>query len=207
MERDCDFYVEADCCLLCGVPESIAPEIFETGASHCFVRRQPRSQDEIDLTVKAMWSSEVDCIRYRGCDAALLDRLAMAGLSDQADHPGPPQAQRLCDKVSFAFEIDDTPASAASVASAFRADMRANEKTVLPALLDRKSVWISWFENRFHGVRFSRSDDGRFVAQLRSRSALQGLGWLVDDWLRAIGATDIRWQAKDDPASTSPMPM
>jgi hypothetical protein len=26
------FYVEPDCCLLCGVPEDIAPEIFETGA-------------------------------------------------------------------------------------------------------------------------------------------------------------------------------
>lgn len=57
-----DFYVEPDCCLLCGVPEDLAPEVFQSGENHCFVKRQPCSRDEVDRTVRAMWSSEVDCI-------------------------------------------------------------------------------------------------------------------------------------------------
>jgi hypothetical protein len=57
-----DFYVEPDCCLLCGVPEDIAPEIFYTGEHHCSIIRQPCSPDEIDRTIRAMWSSEVDSI-------------------------------------------------------------------------------------------------------------------------------------------------
>jgi hypothetical protein len=82
-----DFYVEADCCLLCGISEDIAPEVFQTGEDHCFAKRQPCSLDEVDRTIRAMWSSEVDCIRYRGRDAGLLDRLARAGMIGQADHP------------------------------------------------------------------------------------------------------------------------
>lgn len=82
-----DFYVEADCCILCGVPEEIAPEIFETGDDHCFVKRQPCSQEEVDRAIRAMWSGEVDCIRYRGRDGGVLDRIARAGMIGQADHP------------------------------------------------------------------------------------------------------------------------
>src|SRR5262245_42256398 len=81
-----DFYVEPGCCLLCGVPEDIAPEIFQTGEKHCSVVRQPCSPGEIDRTIRAMWSGEVDCIRYRGRDATILDRLARADMAYLADH-------------------------------------------------------------------------------------------------------------------------
>lgn len=75
------FYVEPDCCLLCGVPESIAPELFETGEKHCTVKRQPVISAEVDKTIRAMWSSEVDCIRYSGTDEMVLRRLGQAGMS------------------------------------------------------------------------------------------------------------------------------
>ena len=98
-----DFYVEPDCCLLCGVPEDIAPEIFQTGEDHCSIIRQPCSPDEIDRTIRAMWSSEVDCVRYGGQDAAMLERLARAGMAGQADHRphSPGSSTRLRDQVSF----------------------------------------------------------------------------------------------------------
>lgn len=203
-----DFYVEPDCCLLCGVPEDIAPEIFETGEQHCSIKRQPLSQDEVDRTVRAMWSSEVDCIRYRGRDPVLLDRLVRAGLGYQADHPAELNAPiNLRDRVSFRLSTDTGLLTASVIASAFRADMRASGRKVLPAMFGRQTVWVSWFQNRYHKVRFADQGDGKAVARLQSRIALQGLAWLVDDWLRTKNAKDIRWEADGDPMSGSRTPM
>jgi hypothetical protein len=206
---DGDFYVEPDCCLLCGVPEDIAPEVFQTGENYCFVKQQPCSQDELDRTIRAMWSSEVDCIRYRGQDAELLARLARGGMSDQADHPHQLNARSAPpDQVSFSLpQGGAVPAFAAQIAEVFRTDMRANGSSVLPALFGPRTVWISWFQYRFHGVRFINARNGRIVAQLRSRTALQGLAWLVDDWLRTKEAGGIRWEATGDAASARPKPM
>lgn len=204
-----DFYVEPNCCLLCGVPEDVAPEVFRTGENHCFVKRQPCSRDEVDRTIRAVWSSEVDCIRYRGHDAGLLDRLTRAGMIGQVDHPqqlGAPPALR--DQVSFGMRLESRlPTSASQVASVLRADMRRSGRRILPALFGRRIVWISWFQHRFHRVHLTTEGDGRFVAHLQTRTALPGLAWLVDDWLRAAGAEGIRWAATGDPSSASPTPM
>jgi hypothetical protein len=207
--KDGDFYVEPGCCLLCGVPEDLAPEVFQTGEDHCFVRRQPCSRDEVDRTIRAMWSSEVDCVRYRGHDPGLLDRLARAGMSGQADHPRRLGAQAaLRDKVTFSMTSESgLSPTALGVASALRTDMRASGRRVLPALFGRRSIWVSWFGNQFHQVRVIEECNGKLVAHLQSRTALPGLAWLVHDWLRAKGAEGVLWQTDGDPDSLSPMPM
>jgi hypothetical protein len=204
-----DFYVEPDCCLLCGVPEGIAPEVFQTGEDYCFVKRQPSSQDEVDRTIRAMWSSEVDCIRYRGHEAALLDRLARAGMTDQADYPHTPDSPpALRDRVIFSMPVGINPPTYASqIANDLRTYLRASGKKVLPPLLGRRTVWVSWIQNQFHRVHLIDDGAGRFVVHLRSGIALQGLAWLVDDWLRATGAEGIRWETTGDPTSASATPM
>jgi hypothetical protein len=201
-----DFYVEPDCCLLCGVPEAIAPDIFQTGEDHCSVIRQPCSPSEIDRTIRAMWSSEVDCVRYRGQDAAMLERLARAGMAGQADHRNI-SGSSARDQVSFEMRKGASPTDASQLAKAFRKDMRIEGRKVLPALLGRRSVWVSWYQNRFHLVRFADAGQGRFVARLQWTMAIQGLAWLVDDWLRAQLVENIRWEATGDPTSASPTPM
>lgn len=207
--QDGDFYVEPDCCLLCGVPESIAPNIFETGENHCSVKRQPTSQDEVDRTVRAMWSSEVDCIRYRGRDTSMLRRLARAGMADRTDHPIQSESTaKLRDHVSFYISAETNLANSAHfIADAFRDDMRTGDNRVLPVIFGRRDVWVSWYQNRFHLVRFIDGGSGLFIASLRSRTALQGLAWLVDDWLRARRAHGICWKAagSDMPESATPM--
>jgi hypothetical protein len=203
-----DFYVEPDCCLLCGVPEDIAPEIFHTGEHHCFMVRQPCSRNEIDRTIRAMWSSEVDCVRYGGRDATMLERLARAGMTGQADHGNATSVPvRLRDQAVFEMPDGTRLTDADQVAAAFRDDMRAKGNKVLPALLGKRSVWVSWFRNRFHLVRFADAGQGRIVAHLRWTMAAQGLAWLVDDWLRAQSVENIRWEATGDPTSASPTPM
>ena len=155
-----------------------------------------------------MWSSEVDCVRYRGQDAAILERLARAGMTDQADNRHiSVSSTRLRDQVSFEMLEGASLTDASQVAKAFREDMRAKGKKVLPALLGRRSVWVSWYQNRFHLVRFTDAGPGRFVARLRWTMAVQGLAWLVDDWLRAQSVENIRWQVTGDPTSTSLTPM
>ncbi len=206
--EDGDFYVEADCCLRCGVPEDVAPEIFHTGEHYCSIVRQPCSPDEVDRTIRAMWSSEVDCVRYRGRDVIMLQRLARAGMASQADHGQSATAPtRLRDRVSFEMAEGTSLVASVRIASEFRADMRAKGNKVLPALLGKRSVWVSWFQKHFHRVRFADAGQGRFVARLGPTTAIQGFAWLVDDWLTAKGAENIRWEVTGDPISTSRTPM
>lgn len=194
------FYIEPDCCMLCGVPEDIAPELFETGGKHCALKRQPRTDSEIDKAIRAMWSSEVDCIRYSGSDEAILARLGEAGMSAYADDPKAGKFVALTrDSVNFTLPTGSIAApSPATLAEMFRRDLRRDGTTVLPALLGRETVRLSWFRRIFHSVSFGPGEDARtMTAVLKSKSALMGLAWLVDDWLRSQKATAIIWRAKE----------
>src|SRR5215831_15022357 len=62
------FYVEDGCCIACGIPEGVAPDLFTFEASHCYVKKQPCTGAEINRMFQAIWSAEVQCIRYRGND-------------------------------------------------------------------------------------------------------------------------------------------
>ena len=84
------FYVANDCCITCGVPVDIAPELFSWDErieypGHCFVSRQPANNAEVDLMLEVMKCAEVDCLRYRGDDRALRGRLAQEGHNNQCE--------------------------------------------------------------------------------------------------------------------------
>lgn len=191
------FYVKPNCCLLCGVPESIAPELFETGENECTVKRQPMTDIELGKAIRAMQSSEVDCIRYSGRNEAILRRLGQAGMAALADDPRAASTTPLeRDCVTFTwphgFRGHGTPAK---IAREFRRDMRHGGNTVLPAFLKRNTVQVSWYERNFHAVTFERTNDKRtFAAVLSSGNVLIGIAWLVDDWLKSKGAMNITWQ-------------
>lgn len=73
-----DFYVEQDCCLACGVPEVIAPDLVAHEKErywHCYWKKQPETPDELDRAVKILHTQELDCHRYGGSDPAILERL------------------------------------------------------------------------------------------------------------------------------------
>lgn len=84
------FYIENECCITCGVPVDIAPDLFSWDEQipypgHCFVSRQPANGTEVDLMVEVMKCTEVDCLRYRGDDQELRRRLVQEGHEDQCD--------------------------------------------------------------------------------------------------------------------------
>ena len=73
-----DFYVGFDCCLTCEVPTTIAPDLFAYGdepSFGCFVKRQPESEAELARMVDVFANQELDCIRYRGDDSGIIERL------------------------------------------------------------------------------------------------------------------------------------
>jgi len=88
---DGDFYVEKDCCTMCDVPMVEAPELFTyaIGADgepdHYYVSRQPKNDAELTDMLSVIQCAEFRCVRYRGSDPDLLQRLIDLGESDVCD--------------------------------------------------------------------------------------------------------------------------
>ena len=72
-----DFYVEDQCCTMCAIPFTEAPALFgtTTDESHCFVKKQPSTDIELDEMVNAIRCAEFDCIRYGGSNRTIQIRL------------------------------------------------------------------------------------------------------------------------------------
>jgi hypothetical protein len=67
-----DFWVEAQCCLLCGVPWDVAPDLFDYDSRSCWVKRQPVTDDERRRMIRVLDTQELGCIHYSGSDPQLL---------------------------------------------------------------------------------------------------------------------------------------
>jgi hypothetical protein len=91
-----DFYVQDNCCISCDVPRSIAPDLFSyhvtnneshpgTKSHHCSFSKQPKSADEISRTIDVMAHQGVDCIRYKGSDAQIIEEIKNKGQQDFLD--------------------------------------------------------------------------------------------------------------------------
>jgi ferredoxin len=98
MNADGDFYVEDNCCTACGVPESIAPDLFSYEVTeyesrpgkkskqyHCFFSKQPKSSDEINRTLDVIAHQEINCIRYKGEDNQIVEEMKKKDLQDFLD--------------------------------------------------------------------------------------------------------------------------
>src|SRR5690349_11132443 len=82
-----NFYVETDCCLACGVPQWIAPELFAPLEEHdqCFVKKQPQTPEELDQMIEVMATQDLGCIRYRGRHEATIRRILEVCEADAID--------------------------------------------------------------------------------------------------------------------------
>jgi hypothetical protein len=71
-----DFFVEAGCCTMCGVPQSQAPELFTDDGTQCYVAKQPGSSTELHKMYGVLAAQDLDCVRYGGRDATILAALS-----------------------------------------------------------------------------------------------------------------------------------
>jgi hypothetical protein len=81
------FYVEKDMCIICGAPESVAPDLIgfhedpsgTDAESHCYFKKQPQTPEEIDRAVKAVRANCCGCYWYAGSDPEVKKKLRNAG--------------------------------------------------------------------------------------------------------------------------------
>jgi hypothetical protein len=87
------FYVEEGQCIECLGPCGLAPEFVGhmdeppgmRGASHCYIKKQPATPEELDRMVEAMKTSLCSGLRYCGDDPVVLERLRKAGQAGKCD--------------------------------------------------------------------------------------------------------------------------
>jgi hypothetical protein len=64
-----DFYVEETCCMSCGVPQAIAPDLVgwtSEDPQQCYWVKQPLTADELDRAIKIIHAQEIGRHRYSG---------------------------------------------------------------------------------------------------------------------------------------------
>jgi len=81
------FYVENLCCLLCDLPNYVAPEMFRYTADrdHCFIHHQPETPAELQKMMEVLKNQDLVCIRCRSHDSQLLAQLREHDLQEICD--------------------------------------------------------------------------------------------------------------------------
>jgi hypothetical protein len=102
-----DFYVQDQVCISCGAPEAQAPDLIEHSKlkyGHCYFKKQPQAQDEIDRAIDAIAVSCISGLRYGGKDEKILKRLYEIGEEEQCDHkPIGKYKMQVWTKVAFTY--------------------------------------------------------------------------------------------------------
>src|SRR5580658_1040883 len=74
-----DFYVEDKCCVFCGVPQVVAPDLVEwvngREIPHCRWKKQPSTPEELKQAFAIFDGQELGCHRYAGIDPAVQERI------------------------------------------------------------------------------------------------------------------------------------
>jgi ferredoxin len=81
-----DYYVEDGCCTSCGMPTTVAPDLFSyANDGHCYVSKQPADGKEVFQMLQAFAVQDIGCIRYKGLNRVIQIKLIAAGEGDQCD--------------------------------------------------------------------------------------------------------------------------
>ena len=87
------FYVENERCILCLLPHHEAPTLMgimrnskdSDKHSHCYFKRQPESDEEIEQAIRALRIACCSALRYAGNDQKIIEKLKELGLGLLAD--------------------------------------------------------------------------------------------------------------------------
>ncbi len=106
-----DFYVEDGVCMTCMAPHQEAPQCmgFDESRNHCFIRKQPSTDEEVDRAIRAVFSSCIGAIRYGGNDSKILRRLGEMGAWDRCDNTLPePIQEKVRPFATFHYKTGDS---------------------------------------------------------------------------------------------------
>jgi hypothetical protein len=87
-----DFYIVDGC--ICQVPFERAPDLFgvcqdSRGYRHCFVKRQPENAEQVSRMIDVIQRADFGCLRYRGDNREIQQRLVEAGKGSLCDYLPP----------------------------------------------------------------------------------------------------------------------
>jgi hypothetical protein len=212
------FYVVDGCCTACDVPFVEAPGLFayddtHHGHPHCYVKRQPATEEELDNALRASWAAEFQCIRYRGTDSDTVRRLAEMGMAELCDSPVPAHLKPVF-RNHVAFDTKDRTLSewsAERLAREFQRSLEAKAKTnewmsYHFKRIKQKSTFVSvsfaWLDAPFHEVQFSTINDpnARWLVRHSQTEKLgsRSVSYIVHDWLTVDGRfCSIRWYTEE----------
>jgi hypothetical protein len=203
------FYVVDGCCTACDVPFEEAPGLFAyDDKSHCYVKRQPGTKQEVNQMLRAVGASEVECIRYGGKDHEIIRRLAELGQPYLCDI-APPATIQLVFRNVVTFDAASSQAKSMTPANLARTFQEYSLRQgpplrFTPTVEDNLAAEFSfaWFEDNFHPIEFRSINlpDCRWLIQ---HSPVEKLGsrsvsYQLDDWLKNDDRfCNIRWYSQD----------
>ena len=84
-----DFYVEDGECIACTLPASEAPNLIGEDEAedgyHCYFKKQPVSDKEINHAIDAMRVSCCSALRYSGTNQSIIKKIRLAGEGERID--------------------------------------------------------------------------------------------------------------------------
>ena len=182
------------------VPFAEAPGLFgeveeKDGISHCYVQRQPATAVELDGMLRAVWHSEMACIRYAGTDLTLLARFDEYGEADLCDTPHHATGPVFRNHVRFASATERFgPRSASGLAELFKTSFASSNRQTLP--LKFSDEWdngvihklsVTWFEDHRHPIEFELVDPETSLWLVhhspQEKTGSKAVSWLLHDWL------------------------
>ena len=199
------FYIENGCCMMCMAPHVQAPTLmgFDDSDGHCFVQKQPQTDEEIYRAIRAVRSAELQCLRYRGHDPDILRRLIEIGEGEACDHPLPTASVAILrNHVTFATTVAGEAWHVATVLKEYILSQNSEyvrfQVTHLKHHGEVVAFAYSWFEDHYYTINVQRGEP------LTSRWLVHhspiwevgsvGVSLMIDDWLRSDPRfSDFRW--------------
>jgi hypothetical protein len=75
-----DFYVANNVCIACGIPHVVAPDLVgwvDESEQHCYWKKQPENEYELNQPFAIFDSQEAGCHRYAGSDPRIQQRVGI----------------------------------------------------------------------------------------------------------------------------------
>jgi hypothetical protein len=211
------FYVQNGCCTACMAPHAEAPSLmgFDEQHSHCYFRKQPQTNEETYRAIRAVWSSELDCLRYAGDNPQIQRRLAEVGAGELCDKPLPAGTRPglgLRNHVTFVAKSSTEGSEQLivptlhEIATLFKTYFtgQGSRFTATEAKEEDQGItfFCSWSDEQHALTVTSGEPDTNRILISHSRTPKSGstaLSLMLDDWLRSDGRyKSIRWYTLQD---------
>ncbi|MBK9246816.1 MAG: ferredoxin [Ignavibacteria bacterium] len=191
-----DFYVLNQACISCGAPQAEAPDLIEHSKleyGHCYFKKQPETQEEIERAIDAMNVSCIAGIRYGGKDEKILKRLYERGEADQCDYePISSYKMLVWTKVTYIYNGTIQELSSNLTAQIVSEQFYPNKRIVDYKTNDRNYFEITYtWADRLSGIIYNCTFDSDRLCTIELNNEKE----IENDNEKACNLNAIRWNS------------